>query len=78
MKNFQELLKESQNGNFTVEPTKLIEVSVNWESQTLCIDTYERKDKLSGDFKREVLRAKPSFLGGKSLEELFNEAIKSL
>tara|TARA_R110000787_G_C13297686_1_gene434195 strand:+ start:535 stop:771 length:237 start_codon:yes stop_codon:yes gene_type:complete len=76
MKNFNQLVKEGFEGSFTVEPNELTEIHVNWEKQNITIDTYRTKKKHYTTLNSITKFGQPSFMGGKSLEELFNEAIE--
>lgn len=78
MKNFNELSKEGHEGSFTIEPNELTEIHVNWEAGCITVDTYRTKQKRYDQRKSVTTFRGLAFLGGKSLEELFNEALKSL
>ena len=78
MKSFNQLSTEGFEGSFTVEPNELTEIHVNYEGQTVTVETFQFSDHMKGNSTKEIKYAKPSFLGGKSLEQLFNESLNTL
>jgi len=77
MKNFNQLSNES-NGNFTVEPNEFTEIHVNTESNNVTVEVYPFKDHMKGEPTQTILRGGLLFLGGESLEDIYDRVINNL
>jgi len=76
MKNFNQLMNES-NGNWTVEPNEFTEVHVNTEGNNVTVEVYPFKDHMKGIPTQTIVRAGIVFLGGESLEDVYNKIINN-
>ena len=77
MKNFNQLMNES-NGNFTVEPNEFTEIHVSVENSNVVIEVYPFKNHMKGVPTQTILRSGLLFLGGESLEDIYNRVINNL
>lgn len=75
MKTFNQLLNESYQGKFVVEPNELTEIHVNYPQMRIDVLKFKTKKQLIPESKKTYLSLAGMF-GTPTVEEKFNEIIK--
>lgn len=76
MTTFQNLLSDSHEGKFVVEPNELVEVHVDYGRMQITVLTFSTKNQLTPDTKKVFHSLGGNFFGMPTVEEKFNEIME--
>lgn len=78
MTTFQNLLNDSYQGRFVVEPNELVEVHVDYPKMEITVLTFRTKKQITPDTKKVFHSLSGHNFGMPTVEEKFNEIMEGL